>query len=158
MPHNRSLTLKVATQTDFAIPVLILFLLAVISAALSPQPLYLTLFVLFIFGVWWITHILRFPKVNKLELNAVFFSDGRVSLESGRKFTSVGMLDGQQWCSHHVTVLRYLSGGQLQFLVLLSAQQNSDDYRRLKVWLRQNICTGSNKNSAGHLARKTGMK
>ena len=118
-------------------------MLTVVSAALSPKPVLLIILSFLVFGAGWVAYILDFSKVNKVELISVIFPDGRVRLESGQKFKIEGFLSGQQWCSQHVTVLRYITGGKSQYLVLLSALQNTDEYRRLNVWLRQDFCSGT---------------
>ena len=143
MPHNSPLTFRVAGSRDFVLIALILFALSVVSAALSPQPVLLIVLSFLVFGAGWVACILEHSKVNEVELISVIFPDGRVRLESGRWFKIEGFLSGQQWCSHHVAVLRYITGGKSQFLVLLSAQQNADEYRRLNVWLRQDFCSGT---------------
>ena len=141
MPYNRSLTLKVANRKDFAIPIGILFVLTIVSALLSPQPVLLTTLVLLLFGVGWFVCILYFTKVNDVKLMLVISPDGRVRLESVQESDIVGVLSGQQWCTHHVAVLRYTARGKQQYLLVLSAQQNADEFRRLKVWLRQDFCS-----------------
>jgi len=140
MPYNRPITLKVAHRKDFVIPIGVLFLLIVVSAILSPQPVLLSILVLLI-GAGWFVYILYFAKVNDVKLILVIFPDGRVRLESDQGFEIVGNLSGQQWCTHHVAVLRYTIYGKHQHLVVLSAQQNTDEFRRLKVWLRQDFCS-----------------
>ena len=141
MPYNRPLTLKVANRKDFAIPIGILFVLAIVSALLSPQPVLLTTLVLLLVGVGWLLYTLDFAKVNDVRLISIISPDGRVRLESGQESYVAGFLSGQQWCTHHVAVLRYTARGKQQYLVVLSAQQNADEFRRLKVWLRQDYCS-----------------
>ena len=140
MPYNRSLTLKVANRNDFAIPIGILFVLTIFSALLSPQAVLLTTLVLLLFGAGWLVYILDFTKVNNVKLILVVSPDGRVRLESGQASENIGFLSGQQWCTHHVAVLKYTARGKQQHLLVLSAQQNADEFRRLKVWLRQDFC------------------
>lgn len=141
MPYNRPLTLKVANRKDFAFPVGILLALTIVSALLSPQPVLLTTLVLLLFGVGWFVCILYFTKVNDVKLMLVISPDGRVRLESVQESDIVGFLSGQQWCTHHAAVLRYTARGKQQYLLVLSAQQNADEFRRLKVWLRQDFCS-----------------
>jgi len=141
MPYNQPLTLKVANGTDFAVPIGILFVLTIVSALLSPQPAVLTTLVLLLFGVGWFVYTLDFIKVNDVKFILVIFPDGRVKLESGQESDITGILSGQQWCTHHVAVLRYTARGKQQYLLVLSAQQNADEFRRLKVWLRQDFCS-----------------
>ena len=141
MPHNMPLTLKLARRQDFDILFLALFMLVVSSAMLSPQPVLLTMLAFLLFGAGLFVYTLVISNVNDVKLMAVIFPDGQLRLESGRKLEIEGVLTGQQWCSRFVTVLRYVSGGKRQNLVVLSAQQNADDYRRLKVWLRLGFCS-----------------
>ena len=141
MPYNRPLTLKVANRKDFTILIGILFVLSVVCAMLSPQPVLLTISVFLVFGAGQFARILDLYKVNDVKLILVISPDGRVRLESDKKLKSEGILSGQQWCSHHVAVLRYTARGKQQHLVLLSTQQDADEFRRLKVWLRQDFCS-----------------
>lgn len=141
MPFNRPLTLEVANRKDFTILIGILFVLSVVSSLLSPQPVLLTISVLLVFGAGWLVGILDFSKVNEVKLILIISPDGRVRLESDQKLKTEGILSGQQWCTHHVAILRYTARGKQQNLVLLSMQQNVDEFRRLKVWLRQDFCS-----------------
>lgn len=141
MPHNRALRLKVANRKDFAVLLPVFFILVLIAAALSPQPVLLTLFVLILFGAGLLLHILGFCKVNEVELILLIFPDGRLRIESVHEPDIEGVLQGQQWFTRHLTILRYVTGGKHQTLILLSARQNADDYRRLSVWLRQDFCS-----------------
>ena len=141
MPYNQPLTLKVANRKDFATPIGVLSVLTIVSALLSPQPMLLTTLMLLLFGAGWFIYILDFTKVNDVKFILVISPDGRVRLESGQEPDIVGFLSGQQWCTHHVAVLRYTARGKQQYLLVLSAQQNTDEFRRLKVWLRQDFCS-----------------
>jgi len=140
MPHNRPVTLKVASRRDFAIPLFVVFVLGIVSALLSPQPALMAFLVCILFGAGWFTYTLSFYKVHAVKSVSVSFPDGRLRLKSGYGLEIEGFLEGQQWCSHHVAVLHYLAGGKRQHLVLLSAQQNADEYRRLRSWLQQGFC------------------
>jgi uncharacterized protein (DUF58 family) len=135
------LRLKLASSKDFDILFLALFMLVVASAMLSPQPVLLTILAFLLFGAGLYVSTLVISNVNDVKLIAVIFPDGQLRLESGQELEIEGVLNGQQWCSHYVAVLRYVSGGKRQNLVILSAQQNADEYRRLKVWLRLDICS-----------------
>ncbi len=120
----------------------VFFTLVMGAAALSPQPVLLTLLVFLISAAVLLLYILRFHKVNEVELLLLLFPDGQLKIESVNEPDIEGALMGQQWFTRYVTVLRYVTGGQRQSLVLLSAGQNADDYRRLSVWLRQDFCSG----------------
>ena len=141
MPHNRPLTLKIANRKDFSFLTGLLFVLAVVAALLSPWPAVLTLCVIILFGAGRFSHTLDFSKVNEVKSILTILPDGRVSLESDRGSKSNGFLTGQQWCIQHLAVLRYTSEGKQRHLLVLSAQQNADEFRHLKVWLRQEVCT-----------------
>jgi hypothetical protein len=73
------------------------------------------------------------------------FPDGRVRLESGQEPEIIGLLSGQQWCTHDVAILRITTQGKQQHLAVLSAQQEADEFRQLKVWLRQDFCSDTGK-------------
>jgi len=137
MVNNRSLTLSIAGKKDFAILNRILFLLVVLAAALSPQPVILTILAVLLIGAGWTSGILYFSKVNDLELILVIFADGRIRLSSSCGNIVEGFLDGQQWCTRRIAVLRVTTGSKTQNLIVLSGQQAPDEYRRLNVWLRQ---------------------
>ena len=145
MPHNRPLTLKVANRKDFIPLVSTLFVLVLVSATLSPQPLLLVLLAVSVFAAGWFAPTLWISNVNDVELISVIFPDGQISLKSDFGTDCEGFLSGQQWCTQHVAVLRYETGGKRRYLVLLSAQQNANDYRRLIVWLRQDFCNDTGK-------------
>ena len=151
MPHNRPLILKVANRKDFTLLTFILFILVMVSAALSPQAVLLIFLGLVVFGAYtlWISNI------NDVKLMSVIFPDGQIRLGSDLEPEIEGFLSGQQWCTHHFAILRYITGGKCRYLVLLSAQQNADDYRRLNVWLRQDFCndTANKKVSASWPAK-----
>jgi hypothetical protein len=137
MSYNNPIRLTVASRRDFVIPVGLLMLLAVLAALLSSQPALLTVLV---FATGWSIFTLGFSKVNESKLILIIFADGRVGLESSDKDTIEGFLDGQQWCTHQVAVLRVADGDSLRRLVIRSArQQNADDFRRLNMWLRQDF-------------------
>ena len=143
MPHNRALTLKVANRKDFIVPLGILFVLTVISALLSPQPFLLTIMVFLLFGAGGFIYILDFHKVNDVKLILIIFPDGQARLESDQAPEIVGYFSGQQWCTHGVAILRVTIRSRQQHLAVLSAQQKADEFRRLKVWLRQDFCSGT---------------
>jgi hypothetical protein len=141
MPYNRPITLKVAHRKDFIIPIGFLFVLTVVSAVLSPQPVLLTMSVFILFGAGWLLYILDFIKLNDVKLISVMLPDGKVRLESYHDTEILGFLSGQQWCTQHVAVLRFTARGKRNYLLVLSAQQKTDEFRRLKVWLRQGFCS-----------------
>ncbi len=121
-------------------PFLFLFVLVMISAALSPQPLLLSLLAFILFGVGYFASILDLSKVNNVKLKAVIFPDGQVRLERDGKIEIEGSLCTRQWCNHRLAVLRYIAAGKWQHLVFIAKDQNADEYRRLNVWLRQGFC------------------
>jgi hypothetical protein len=142
MSYNRPIKLKVANRRDFIIPLGLLMVLAVLAALLSPQPVLMTVFTILILCAVWGTFTLGFSKVNEAKLILIIFADGWVDLEPAHEDTIEGFLDGQQWCTHRVAVLRITDGDSLRRLVILSArQQNADDFRRLNMWLRQDFCS-----------------
>lgn len=139
MLHNRYLTLRIATKKDFSILIRVLFLLILLSAVLSPQPVALTLIAALLIGTGWISRTLGFSKVDDMETTLSIFADGRVSLSPACGNVVEGCLDGQQWCTQRLSVLRISTGDGVRNLIVLSRQQATDEYRRLNVWLRRNI-------------------
>ena len=143
MAHDKPIKLRVANKRDFVFPFCVLFLLVVLSAGLSPLPFIVTLLALLVFGTLWLIYTLDLHNVNTLNLTSVIFPDGHVQLISNRDDTIEVFLDSQQWCTHWLAVLRVVNGGSIHRLVILSIhQQQADDFRRLNMWLRQNICNG----------------
>jgi hypothetical protein len=49
-----------------------------------------------------------------------------------------GFLDGQQWSTGRMAVLRIVVAGSVRKLLILSSKQRrTGDFRRLNIWLRQ---------------------
>jgi hypothetical protein len=93
-------------------------------------------------GLDWTIRTLRFYNISDDELSVNIFPDGRVHLLSGGAVKEEGVLDQQQWCTHHAAVLRVLVQDEIRKLVVLSRQQEkTDDFRRLNMWLRQEFAT-----------------
>jgi hypothetical protein len=141
MPTEQALTLKVANRRDFVLPVAILALLTVISALLSPQPWLLAILVLLVFATNRVARTLNIYKTSNVKLTLLIFPDGWVKIKSDRKDMIEGFLDGQQWCTHLVAVLRVVDkqGGVKKLVILSMQQQSADVFRRLNMWLRQNF-------------------
>ncbi len=139
MAHNRPLTLKVANRNDFLVPGLILSFLVLISALLSPLPLPMTIFAVALIGVAWFLYEFHHSRVTPVKPTLIFFPDGTLKLESNHQNMIEGVFCGQQWCNRQLAILQYISAGKRRSLVLLAARQNADDYRRLLVWLRQDL-------------------
>jgi len=142
MLHNKPIKLTVSNRKDFDLAVFMLFLLAIVAALLSPFPALLTIIASLIFGAERIARIFIFSKTNNVELISIIFPGGRVRLESDREETVEGFLDGQQWCTRWLAVLRVSNADSTRKLVIRAAQQQGlDDYRRLKMWLRNDLST-----------------
>ena len=140
MPHNRPLRLKLASKKDFATAIRVLYGLIAVAVVLSPQPVVLTLSLLLFFGMAWIGRILGLYNVPNTNMTLIIFPDGHVRLKSDCEDKIEGFLVGQQWCINRLAVLRINNGGTIKKLLILSAQQHSqDDYRRLNMWLRQDF-------------------
>jgi hypothetical protein len=139
--YNRPLRLTVANTEQFALPLRALTILALLAAVLSPRPVFMTCFVIFLYGAGWLARILCISNVNDLELNTVIYPDGDLRLEYAGKDAIRARLEGQQWCISSLAVLRISRGKKTQRLVILSAQQNqkNEDFRRLNMWLRQDF-------------------
>ncbi len=138
---NRPIRLQVLRRKDFFLPVCAIYLLVVIAALMSSQPVLITALAILTFALGWFAPILSFSKANNVELTLVIFADGRVQLESIQGRLNAGILDGQQWCTRHLAVLRISDGDTSRnLLVLSSQQQDTGDFRRLNMWLRQELC------------------
>ena len=97
---NRPLTLRVANESDFAVAVGVLGLLALLAALLSPRPVLVSIAVILLFGAGWVANILGIFKINRGKWTLLVFSDGQLRLESNGKDTVGGVFEGQQWCTH----------------------------------------------------------
>ena len=140
MLRNQPIRLKVSTAGDLLLPVRFLNFLLVPAALLSPHPVFLTLCVILIIGVGWITRTFKFPKTNQIELTSVIFPDGSVRLESNLEGKVTGFLDGQQWSTRWFAVLRFSSGNTIRKMIIRPPQQQGEgDFRRLNMWLRQDL-------------------
>jgi hypothetical protein len=137
MSFSKPLKFKVAGRKDFRVLFAVFFLLILLTMAAEPRPLMLTLLMAILSGAGFLVYILGIYKVDDVNLITIIFPGGRVQLESAGKTKIEGFLSGGQWNTSHVTVLRYQTGGKHQQIVLLSAHQHADDYRRLQVWFRQ---------------------
>jgi len=142
VPVKAPIRLNVSSRLDFCLPTCAVCLLVLIAALFSPLPGSFIAAVASVFVVGWFVLILDFSKSNNnVELTSVIFPDGRVQLESGGKRLIAGILDGQQWCTRHLAVLRVNDGDRRRNLVILSGQQqDADEFRRLSVWLRLDLC------------------
>ena len=154
MPYNEAITLKVANREAFFAPLIVIVLMAVASVVLSSQPVLLTLISLVILGTGWSSVILYFSKLNDLELISVNVPDGQIQIKSHTESKIEGFLGGVQWCTSHIAVLRYKSEeGRLHYLVILPGQQLSNNYRRLKVWLRHDYGNDTGTGQVSKVAR-----
>jgi hypothetical protein len=140
MLHNRPLNLTVATTGSFVGPLAMISLLALLAAALSPRPILLILLTSLLLVAAWGILILKICKVQAGKLTSVIFPDGKVRLQSNRRDTIGGFLVGQQWSTHRLAVLRISTDGVSRNLLILAAQQKgAGDFRRLNMWLRQDL-------------------
>ena len=133
--------LKVSDRLDLFQPVLALYALAFAAAIAGPMPALSVAAVATVLVAAWIGHILDFSKSNNnVELTSVIFPDGKMQLESGLGHVFVGVLNGQHWCTSHLAVLRIIGRKRIRNLVILRGQgRNADEFRRLRVWLRQGL-------------------
>lgn len=144
MLTNKPIRLNVASRKDFAFAVCALYMLGILAALLGPSPVLSMLLAILFIGVGWATHILKISKTSNVKLTSVIFPDGRVRLESDREDITEGFLHGQQWSTHWFSVLRFSNGDTTRKLVIRYAQQQgTDDYRRLKMWLRNGLCSNT---------------
>jgi len=145
MPAKTPIRLVVANRSNFFLPVSALHVLALIATVSSPLPASSIAAVVAIVVVVGFLHILDFSKSNNtVELTSVIFPDGKMQLESGQGRIFVGVLSGRQWCTRHVAVLRIIDRERTSHLVFLQdRRQDADEFRRLRVWLRQDLCSGA---------------
>ena len=141
---NRPVKLRVSNKNDFVLPGALLNVLLVIAALISPYPVVLTLGVIVFAAIGWRASILEFSKSGNVKLNLVIFPDGEVRLESDQADTIEGFLDAQQWSTSWFAVLRIVDGDRVRKRLIRSdGQQSKDDFRRLNMWLRQDLYTST---------------
>jgi len=144
MLHKTPIRLKVSNSQDWGFPVCWVYLLLIPAALLSPHPVVLTLVATLLAGVVWTTFTLKFTKTNNIELTSIIFPDGQVRLESNAEGKVAGIIDGQQWCTRWFAVLRFSNGNKTRRIIIRSSQQQGmDDFRRLNIWLRQDLFSGA---------------
>ena len=140
MHHNGPVRLRVAGIRILFLPVFLTSLLLVVAALFSPYPMSLTPWAILFSGAMCISYILKTSKANNFKLTLVIFTDGKVRLESNGKEIVAGSLVGQQWCTRWFAILRVSTGNTVRNMIILSSQQQeADDFRRLTVWLRQDL-------------------
>lgn len=139
MQADRPLKLKIASRKDFMLPAIVVTAVVSMISLLSSQPLPMIMLTGVLLGPCWYHLVLSYSGNSALKLTSVIFRDGTLKLESDGQSVIKGVISGQQWISRWVSVLRYSTSGKHQSLFVFSAQQNADDYRRLMVWLRQDL-------------------
>lgn len=137
--QNNQLTLHIANNSESAIAVCLLGLLGMIASLLSAQPVFMSIFVIFLFGAGWCVWVSGLLKNRTRKLTLQVFPDGQLRLESSLKDRVRGKLEGQQWCTHWFAVLRIRVEGTTHRILVLSTQQKHGDFRRLNMWLRQDF-------------------
>ena len=159
MLNNIPIRLQVSNREDSTLPLFFSGLLIVLAALLSAHPLFLAAGAILLVGAGWVAKTLQFPKTKSEELTSVIFPDGRVRLESNQEDTIDAFLDGQQWCTRWLAVVRVTNGDKIRKLVIRSAKQpTADDFRRLNMWLRQDFCNSNGLTGVGKLTRLTGSE
>ncbi|MCW8926552.1 MAG: hypothetical protein OQJ84_09860 [Xanthomonadales bacterium] len=148
MPQSGSLTLKLARINDFATPVRVILGLALLAAILSPRPILTSCIVILVCIAGWTVFTLEFSKLNSGNSTVTIFSDGQIRLEFSDECAVAGLLDGQQWSTRYLAILRVKTADGIRYLPLLCSQQRAEDYRRLVMWLRQDICRGASQTRA----------
>jgi hypothetical protein len=139
MPHNRAMTLRVAGRNECVLPALFVSVLILSSAIFSSQPMTMTIVMVLLLGAAWWLFTQKLSQTTYVDLTSIISPNGFVKIESDGYTKFEGVLRGQQWCNSQFAVLKFVAAGTNHRFVLLSAQQNAADYRRLLVWLRQDL-------------------
>jgi len=140
MLHKTPIRFRVSNSSDWILPVCWFNCLLIPAALLSPHPVLLSLGAILVVGAGWTTRTFKFTKTNSVELTSVIFPDGQIRLESNGEGQVAGYLDGQQWCTRWFAVLRFSNGNTIRKMIIRSSQQQgADDFRRLNMWLRQDL-------------------
>lgn len=141
MSHNKLIKLNIYNFTMWVVILRVLMLLAALSALINFQLGLAVVLLALALSFDRIPFILNLFKVNKSELTLIIFVNGTVRLESDGQDTIGGFLGAQQWCNSQMAVLQIIVGEETRHMLVLSAQQTeTDNYRRLKMWLRQDFC------------------
>lgn len=138
MAHKSPIVLTVFNDRNFKVVAWLFAIMSLIFVTLGDKPgLLFTALTLLLFAGWR-SGLLRLSKVSGGELIFVIFPDGRVRLESNRGDSVEGRLDGTQWSTQSLAILRIVIGGRARSLVFLSTQQGiAGQFRRLNRMLRQ---------------------
>ena len=150
MSHKHQIKLSIFNQKRALIVFPACLFVIAIQAMLMNQLILALVLLLMALKFEWIKSILRFSKlspikhVNGDELILIIFSDGRVRLISKVAETIEGFLGNRHWCTRHAAVIEIVSDRKTHRLVALSGEQEEpEDFRRLNMWLRQNIYPGA---------------
>jgi hypothetical protein len=140
MPSNSPIILDILPSGVWAFVISVFLFLTAMSLVQASHPgLALALFLIAL-GFVRISSILGLFEIKKGKLTLVIFADGQLRLSFANKIKIEGFLGPQQWCTSHAAVLKVFIGGKARNLVVFSAlQKNKNDYRRLMMWLRQDI-------------------
>ena len=135
----RLLRLRLSTNRDLAWMHVLLVLLSLLAAALSPRPEWLLpLSGLISAGAWLYRRFHSDRRIGRgcvLEVSA----DGRIRLLSAGGRVRSGVLGDRHWCGQRMIVLAlHIDGRDCQGIVLRS-RQSARDFRKLRVWVGQKI-------------------
>lgn len=145
MSLSDTLELRVATPHDVLVPLTGLLTLVLLATTLSARPVLLTSLVSGLLLAGWGAHILDFYKVNFKKLTLVIYSDGQVRVKLSDETTIRGLLVGPQWCIRQFAILHVeMKNTTRNFLVVSALQKNTDEFRRLNLWLKQDLFRGIN--------------
>ena len=139
MPHNRPLKFRVAGRQEFLKPAILVSIMVLISALASPRPIAMTIAVGLLLGAGWVLFNFKYSETTDVQPTLVILPDGLIKMKSNGNLNIEGVFGGQQWCNSQFSVLRIVTANKQHCVVLFSAQQNATDYRRLMVWLRQDL-------------------
>lgn len=143
MSLSDTLELRVATPHDVLVPLTGLLTLVLLAATLSARPVLLTSLLSGLLLAGWGAHILDFYKVNFKKLTLVIYSDGQVRVKLPDETTIRGLLVGPQWCIRQFAILHVEMKNTTRNLLVVSAlQKNTDEFRRLNLWLKQDLFRG----------------
>lgn len=142
MSYNRLIKLNYLNKRSWLTPTTVLMILVTVSAIVSSEFEIVAILAAVYLGLDWTAVTLRFYNIKDNEFSVNIFPDGRVVLLSAGSVKEEGVLDQQQWCTHHAAVLRVLIRDEIRMLVVLpKLQKETDDFRRLNMWLRQEFAT-----------------
>ncbi len=129
-------------KKDFASFQWLMFVLALIAAALSPRPLWLIPVIIAVYFTAWIVEII-FPGQARPSPTLEILPDGRIRFLSENNIVGQGELGSHHWCTQQLAVINVIIDGDVKRYAVIASHKNAGDFRRLRLWIRHGICNNT---------------